>query len=191
MFESAHTLTPSGLVREPRPSVGYQFHHRPEIHDNLAISHPGFAWAARAGWLKRHGLYESMVTGGGDSMMLPGFTDCDLHMVRLTNAAWRRHVCAWCRAVYADTQSALGYVPGTILHLYHGEKKNRRYVERWRYLTDRDFDPDTDLIDAPNGLLQWSDHARSHKAEMVRLVQHYFSERHEDDYEKNEPSPPH
>ena len=39
----------------------------------------------------------------------------------------------------------IGCVPGTILHGFHGSKKNRVYLSRKDILVESKFDPDRDL----------------------------------------------
>lgn len=39
----------------------------------------------------------------------------------------------------------VGYVPGLLLHYWHGKKRDRRYKERWQILVGNDYDPDLDL----------------------------------------------
>lgn len=80
-----------------------------------------------------------------------------------------------------ETSGSLGYVPGAILHLYHGSRENRRYVERWTYQTDFTVDPQTDIETDANGLLRWTEQALAEKPEMVRRVGEYFALRREDD----------
>jgi hypothetical protein len=84
-------------------------------------------------------------------------------------------------AVYADVAGFFGYVPGTITHLYHGAHRDRHYVARWHYLTNGLYDPVTDVEVDDTGLLAWTDYAKRHKSDMVRLVSDYFALRREDD----------
>lgn len=44
---------------------------------------------------------------------------------------------------------------GTLLHLWHGETENRRYVDRNRELAAFDFDPERDIERDANGLWRW------------------------------------
>ena len=42
------------------------------------------------------------------------------------------------------------------VHLYHGSRRNRRYVERYQIFHENAYDPVRDVeIDAETGLLQW------------------------------------
>jgi hypothetical protein len=40
---------------------------------------------------------------------------------------------------------AVSWVPGTMLHFWHGSFENRKYRERWEILTKNDFDPLRDI----------------------------------------------
>jgi hypothetical protein len=57
---------------------------------------------------------------------------------------------SWCEA-------SLACVPGDVVHLYHGSRQNRQYVERYQIFHDHAYDPARDVeIDPKTGLLQWS-----------------------------------
>jgi hypothetical protein len=181
-YDDSYTLYPDGRLEPLKKSTAWYWRHDPARHTDFRESHPGFAWAARADWLRKHGLQQEMVTGGGDTLMVGGFTGAELFVERWLSPAWQRAVRGWSDAVHAEVQGAFGSVPGSILHLFHGTRANRKYRERWHYLTAHAFDPAQDVVmDADTGLLAWSASARRTKPDMVRLVQGYFAERKEDE----------
>ncbi len=47
---------------------------------------------------------------------------------------------------------SLGYVKGTILHHFHGAKRNRQYQSRWKILTQSGFDPLRDIVRNAQGI---------------------------------------
>jgi hypothetical protein len=49
----------------------------------------------------------------------------------------------------------MGFVQGAANHLWHGEMKDRRYLERNEVLI-KTLDPSTHLTRADNGLLTWT-----------------------------------
>lgn len=181
LYRDSYTLLPQGDLQHVKKSTGWYYAHDPARFTHFGHSHPGFAWAARAGWLRRHGLLDDCVTGGGDCLMVKGMADCTLYIERWLNPEWRTSIDAWASAVQAEIDGAFGYVPGAILHLYHGSRENRRYVERWSYQTDYAFDPQADIERDTNGLIRWTEQALAEKPEMVRRVREYFALRREDD----------
>lgn len=126
-------------------------------------------------------LLEVCVSGSNDCLMVKGMADCALYIERQLNSEWRTSIDAWARAVQAEIGGSFDYVPGAILHLYHGSRENRRYVERWTYQTDFAFDPQTDIDTDANGLLRWTEQALAEKPEMVWRVREYFALRRGDD----------
>jgi hypothetical protein len=46
----------------------------------------------------------------------------------------------------------VGYVPGTVLHHWHGAGKQRGYTDRWAILRRHQFDPVCDLVRDCSGL---------------------------------------
>ncbi len=76
----------------------------------------------------------------------------------------------------------IGYMNGTILHYWHGQKADRRYVDRWKILVDNDYDPVEDIYRDAQGLLQLN----KNKPALRDQIKDYFSHRNED-YILNEP----
>ena len=70
----------------------------------------------------------------------------------------------------------LGYVPGIILHHWHGKRTNRKYRERWSILLDAEYNPYTDVKPDWQGVLQLQ-HTNS---KLMRDLQIYFQQRNED-----------
>jgi len=181
LFGLCQALDAAGDVAWEHRSSGWAYQHRRQDHNQSLKSHSGFAWVGRADWLRRHGLYDRHITGGGDLFMMPAFTACDMPHRDATGDAWREDYLRWARPVYADVRGRFGYVPGKVTHLYHGTRQNRRYVERWTKLRDFGFDPTRHVRVDETGLLAWTDAALRECPEMARWVAGYFALRKEDE----------
>jgi hypothetical protein len=142
--------------------------------------HTGFAWAARREVVARHGLYDACIAGSGDHMMAHAFCgDWDSPCIDRIIGAANRHrewFVAWSRRLYPAVRARVGHVAGTILHLWHGEVADRRYVDRNRELAAFDFDPATDLRVGATGCWEWA----SGKSALHRWAVAYFGQRRED-----------
>jgi hypothetical protein len=90
--------------------------------------------------------------------------------------ARRRHFDEWCRCAPRAAAPGVGFVPGTLLHLWHGEAANRRYGARNRDLEALGFDPATDIRVGASGCWEWS----SDKPALHRWTDEYFARRRED-----------
>lgn len=182
LWEDSHHLLPDGNLSHYKRSTAWAYSQSPATFTDFRVSHPGYAWAARADWLRERLLLDNCPTGGGDSLVLKGLVEDELPIESYVSEGWRISIQEWAGTTRQLTRGSLGYVPGAILHLYHGSVENRRYMQRWKYLTDHNYDPHTDIeIDPENGLLRWTDFALKTKPEMVKLVAGYFAERREDD----------
>jgi hypothetical protein len=80
----------------------------------------------------------------------------------------------WARRAQESFGGRVGYIPGTIYHLWHGNLVNRNYMGRHELMAG--FDPDRDIQQAPNGVWLWSDP----HSELARNVKDYFRSRKED-----------
>lgn len=101
---------------------------------------PGFAWAARRDFLERVGyLVDNNIVGGGDQLFAAAVLNQQPRHLHRHPPAIMHHNMDWWQRVRADmTHHRLqaSYVPGSPIHLFHGERKDRQYVERQQLIQD-------------------------------------------------------
>lgn len=126
--------------------------------------------------LDRHGLYDACIAGGGDKTTASGALGRleDAIVANKMNPRRAEHYLAWARPFSEAVQRRVGYVPGRIFHLWHGELKHRQYVERHSWLES--FDPFTDIARDRNDCWRWY----SDKPDLHARFRRYFETRHED-----------
>ncbi len=161
------------------------FVHKRSAHELLSgdfarHGHTGFGWAARRSVLQGVGLYDACIAGSGDHMMAHAFYG-DWHSrcmdrILCQNPFHVRHFVSWCRKIYPRVRSRVGFVPGSILHLWHGETADRRYVLRNRELAGFEFDPLRDVRIGSSGLWEWT----GRKSGLPQWAKTYFKHRRED-----------
>jgi hypothetical protein len=187
MFSHAVDLGPQHEVIENHVGFGYSFvqrkpvNHGSETNGNKAYAmwHPGFAWAARRSFIERTGgLMDWTLLGAADHMMACAMighpvpidgrvkADCP-NFLRLAEE-WGKHA--------ATLNQDLGYVPGTLLHHFHGAKQNRKYQERWEVIWSNRYDPLADIKKDWQGLWQLS----GNKPKLRDDLRQYFRQRNED-----------
>ena len=143
------------FVRVPAQARGSDFAYH---------GHTGFAWAARRELFEEVGLYEPCLTGSGDHLMAHGFSGgmrrspCMKRVIG-DQPAYLRHYLRWADKTRAVVKGRLGYIPGTLLHLWHGDLADRRYTDMNNQFMTFDFDPDRHLALDEQKLLVWSDKA--------------------------------
>ncbi|MFM8271115.1 MAG: hypothetical protein ACKODX_02160 [Gemmata sp.] len=145
-----------------------------------AHGHTGFAWAARREVLAERGLYDACIAGSGDHMMAHAFAGdwTSACVDRIIGPANLHRDCftQWCKSVYKKVRARVGCVPGSVLHLWHGEVADRRYVDRNRELAEFGFDPVNDIRVGPSGCWEWA----SNKPALQKWAREYFGQRRED-----------
>ena len=171
LFESAHHLDSSGRVAKVTPAMHAGSQENP--------GWPGFAWAARR---ELFPLYDQHILGGADALMYYAFVgqhrDRKSWRTKGMSEPWFQSYVSSSERMHSITKGKVGFVEGDILHLYHGEKSNRKYMERWSYLYDFAFNPAVDILIGDGGLWEWSSDMKS---DMHALVRYYFRERKEDE----------
>jgi len=140
--------------------------------------HTGLAWAARYEVLKRHGLYDAAIAGGADDFMAHAMfgefgSTC---VTELMSPAALGHFQAWAEPFYQSVKGKVGVAPGTVLSLWHGSRKERRYLERHSQLRRFHFDPHKAIALGPEGTWEW----RSWNPVLHWWVRRYFASRAED-----------
>jgi hypothetical protein len=163
-FAAAHHQT-SGVVATGR----YKEH-----------GHVGFAWAARRTLLDKVGLRDTDPNGHGDHLMAHAMlgdwnTVCCRRLVG-TVGPYAESARRWARHFHGEVAGSLGYIPGALMHFWHGRIADRRYYTLALRLRAFGFDPARHLRLGPSGLWEWTDEAEAMGAEYQR----YFSGRRED-----------
>ncbi len=146
--------------------------------------HTGGAWAARRDAIDETGLFDHDIIGGADAFMAFAWGGdihrASLHAKNTFSEQSKAFYLQQAEISHAQVKGQIGFVPGAAIHLWHGEAKNRLYVERLKFLQAHDFTLPDDIAIDNNGLWRWN----SNKPEMHRDVANYFALRREDEAEK-------
>lgn len=148
--------------------------------------HPGYAWAARRDAIEKVPLLDFAVLGAGDHHMALGLIgEAARSVPGNTTCSYTKAVVNWQEMAEHHLRRNVGYVPGTIMHHWHGKKKDRKYKERWEIILKNDFDPYLDIIKDPQGLWMLNEH----RPKFIRLrddFRAYFRSRNEDSIDLDE-----
>jgi hypothetical protein len=166
-FSSACWLDPTYKeVLDERLSVLFMDRTKPY---NPAY-HPGFGWAFRRSWFRKNGFFEYGITGSGDTLSASAW---------LTTEFIPGYVKQALKPAYAEYKSrpapSIGCIEGTIYHLWHGSRKNRKYQER-HVILDGVEDVRKILKKNRDGVFEVSDNAVREK------LAKYFKERDDDGF---------
>ncbi len=137
----------------------------------------GGAWAARREVIDEHGLYDACILAGNDrarACAAMGHFDAAIENW-LMNARQAEHYMAWAKPFFNTVRGNIGYVEGSVMHLWHGNMLHRNSIRRYDGLQEFDFDPFCDIAIAPNGCWQWN----TNKSAMHEYVREYLESREE------------
>lgn len=176
-YVHAQWLDHNGNVYLDKPGVAF-FYGDLKIRLNPAKNHPGFAWAARREFFKEcGGLFDLNIIGGGDISLthaLWGELKEPVSTIALSDKAlihWRK----WAEHVYHYIGGNVGYIDSYVRHRWHGNRINRRYIDRVQIVSE--LDPDKDLVKNEYGMLEWSSQAPD---DLKKNLHNYFKGRLED-----------
>lgn len=148
MFRTAVNLGPNNEAIKIDKGFGYMYTDSgmPYVKtDKYGHWHPGYAWACTRSAFRAMGssLLDWAILGSGDRHMAMAWIgkvldSCPgtIHMNYKILLMEYQHKCQ---------NFKVSYVPGTILHHWHGRFEDRKYKERWNILTHHGFDPITDV----------------------------------------------
>lgn len=138
--------------------------------------HPGFAWGIRRdAFDQMGGLLDIGIVGAGDNHMAKSLIGHGGHSCHpQVSTGYRQAVLGW-QENAAPLHGNIGVVEGLLLHHWHGPKINRKYWDRWKILTETQFDPKDLRVDA-SGLYRLKPAA----ADLRRRLVDYFRQRNED-----------
>jgi len=145
-------------------------------NDKYGFWHPGYAWACtKQAWTQMDGLIDWAILGSGDRHMAMAWAGRALQSapgnIHPNYKALLEEYQKMCQGL------RISWVPGTILHHWHGSFENRRYRERWEILIKNNFDPFKDIRMTEHGHVALT---RS-GLRLVTQLDEYFLGRKEDD----------
>ena len=157
---------------------GYSYIKEKKYTGNtLDYWHPGYAWAiTRKAYEKIGGLYDKGILGSGDNIMALSFIYKTEHVNNVKYSEDYNN--SMLEFQEKASKLRLGYVPGVILHNYHGSKKNRQYTERWQILMDHKYSPKDHVVYNKKGILVPTNFFSQ---EFKDDILNYFKERKEDE----------
>lgn len=179
LFQDCIDTGPRGEIVQTHRSFGYQLAHgQLQAGPGYAFPHPGFAWAIRRDAFDGIGrLIDFAILGAGDHHMAWAFVGQVQKSIPsgLTQSYLTRLAAFQARAAQ-HVRGDVGYVPGLLVHHWHGKKRDRKYVERWDVLIKNRFDPDTDIKLNHHGVLE----LEHHKPRLRDEIRLYMRQRNED-----------
>lgn len=138
---------------------------------------PVFAWAARKNIFENIGFYDKMILGGGDVVMSSCFAKHDMIINNLSDELYK-DIMNWQTKLSKDLKTpSIGFISGSIVHLFHGTNKNRRYYERNFILKNNNFNPNKDLYTNDYDCFE----INKRKENLERDIKNYFYSRNEKD----------
>jgi hypothetical protein len=132
--------------------------------------HPGFAWAFKRSWYKKVGFFDYGITGSGDTLSVAGWLGVPFKENYLQPAL---------QPAFEEfnilSKPKITNSSGTVYHLWHGTRENRKYTERHTILEGLD-DVRTILILNKDGVYELLDQSINQK------LKEYFISRCDDGF---------
>jgi hypothetical protein len=185
MFQTAVDLGPDGEALKILDGFVYSYlTGQPPAYSRGAYPawHPGYAWAMRREAFDHlGGLIDKAILGAADHHMAWALIgSANKSMPGKIHANYKKYIKIWHERAEAHIKRDVGYVPGTILHYWHGKKADRKYVERWDVLIKHGFDPERDLKRDWQGIYILTDDGSRLRDDLRK----YFRQRNEDSVDK-------
>lgn len=142
--------------------------------------HPGFAWGFKRDWYNRVGFFDWAITGSGDTLSCAAWMKKDF---TINSGSYPKKAIMNKYNEYKNlvkkNPPRITYMKGTVEHLWHGTRKNRKYAERHSMLESVKNIEDILTINN-DGVFDFTDTAFNHP--FLR----YFQDRKDDDLSSEE-----
>jgi hypothetical protein len=140
--------------------------------------HTGYSWAyRRSAMADLGGLGDIAILGSADHHMALsyiGLVNESIHGGM--HSSFKEYWEEWQARARRSINQNIGYVPGAILHYFHGSKQTRDYNNRWKILVDEQFNYLLDLKTDPQGLYTLT----GRNTKLRDKIRAYFKSRQED-----------
>ena len=174
-FDTARDLGSRGQTIRTRHGLAYGIDQKGASAKQFTQYMPGLAWVARREVLDKVPLYDRAIVGGGDVLTAFGFYGINDASLLDSRLAALTDFSEWSRRMHRVVGGQVGWLPLTIDHLYHGDKRNRRYEDRYSILDRHRFCPHCDIRHRDDGLIELYG-----KPHLQTAIAAYFQSRKED-----------
>ena len=180
MFSQAIDLTPRYEVLKTHVGMVYTYYEgmMDDPTGRYEKFHPGFAWAARREALNNlGGLSDIAILGSADRhMALSLLEKVENSHPKDISSGYKEQLELWQNRCKTYIKKNVGYMPGAIMHQWHGKKADRRYKDRWKILVCHQYDPEFDIKCDTQGLYQFTER----NPQLAYDIRKYFQARNED-----------
>ena len=178
LFQHAIDMGPNGEVIQHHNGFNYSYISGKPYGKAYSFWHPGFAHACtREAFDMVGGLIDKSILGAADHhMQLSLISRAESSFPGKISSGYAKYILRWQERATRYIKKDIGFVNGTIIHHWHGRKKDRKYVERWDILIDAQYDPETDLKRDWQGVLTLNDY----NIKLRDDIRQYFRQRFED-----------
>lgn len=182
MFQNAIDLGPTGESLQVHNGFMYSYLSGKPQGKGYTHWHPGYSWAMRReAFEDLGGLYDVSILGSGDHLMANCMIGKGADQLPATmSLGYRSSLIDWESRCTRLLLRDVGYVPGTILHYFHGKKKDRRYKDRWTILEKSQFDPFVDIKRDAQGMYILDVDGTDRMISLRDDIRQYFRSRKED-----------
>jgi hypothetical protein len=144
--------------------------------------HSGLAWAARRSAIDgMGGLIDFAILGSADRNMAAGFYGLiEQTLDKNFSPEYKKWMVNWQDRTVRTLRHNIGQIDGLVYHFWHGPKINSKYTERWKILSDYQFNPLTDIKKDSQGIWKLEDHNDIRSIKLRNALREYFKQRQED-----------
>lgn len=184
MFGEIQTLDPQHHILYGGRSIARNFHEKGHLREGPTDSPYGFFGWPGLGWGYRRpefekigGLFDVAVTGSGDTHMAGCYLGTPLLGIKPgMTSQFQGHLHRYWKLCEKYVRKNVSYVPGLLIHYWHGKAKERGYDKRNEAIVQHLFDPIEDLVVDAQGLYTWA----AHKWDLERAIRRSMEARNED-----------
>ena len=141
-------------------------------------SSTGYAWAiTKEAYKKLEKLYDKSILGGGDAIIICSI----LKNYKKLNCILKYFSKEFINSILEynkNIDTKFGYIPGLIKHHYHGDRKNRKYLDRNLLYKKYNYNPNIHIKYNKDGIIILTDKIPE---EFKKDILNYFQERNEDE----------
>lgn len=188
MWETAADLGPNGEIMAVHKSFMSQYikcgARFPEGSKSGYMEwHPGYFFGARREAIEGMGggLLDRAILGASDRHMClswVGRAQNSFHPD--SNSEYKNYILQYQEHCEKSIRRDVGYVPLSLVHFFHGKKRDRRYFDRWQILVKNNYRPYHDVKPNSDGLLCLHDDYSDRFLRLRDELRGYFAARHED-----------